>query len=60
VKLVDGAKYKGKNNFNLKGILVCMDGLMNICLEKVEELEDGEVTKYNDVFLRGNNGKSNL
>ena len=39
------------------GILVCLDGLMNIVLEDVEEYENSKLLgKYNEILLRGNNG----
>ena len=39
------------------GILVCLDGFMNIAMEQTEEWVDGVLRKkYGDCFLRGNNG----
>ena len=39
------------------GILVCLDGFMNIALEQAEEWTDGVLQqKYGDCFIRGNNG----
>jgi U6 snRNA-associated Sm-like protein LSm6 len=39
------------------GILVCLDGFMNIALEQSEEWSEGVLRhKLGDVFLRGNNG----
>ena len=39
------------------GILACLDGFMNIVLEKLEEYENGELKgKYSEAFIRGNNG----
>lgn len=38
------------------GQLSCLDGTLNIVLEKAEEHRQGKlVSKYNKVFLRGNN-----
>ena len=38
------------------GILACLDGTMNIVLEKVEEFEKGELRNtYGEIFIRGNN-----
>ena len=48
VKLNDGTEYKGT--------FICLDGNLNIVLEKCEELKDGKViNKFGDVFIRGNN-----
>ena len=50
VRLSTGADYRG--------ILVCLDGFMNIALEQAEEYVDGVlVSKLGDCFLRGNNGE---
>ena len=39
------------------GILVCLDGFMNIALEQAEEWTEGVLQqKYGDCFIRGNNG----
>ena len=39
-----------------KGILVCLDGYMNIALEQTEEYINGQLkNKYGDAFIRGNN-----
>lgn len=39
------------------GVLSCLDGYMNIALEKTEEHVNGRVTnRYGDAFIRGNNG----
>ena len=44
----------------IKGSLVCLDGYMNIVLEKVEEyMGVGKVASYGEAFIRGNNGKKN-
>ena len=41
---------------NYVGILACLDGSMNIVLEKVEEFEKGELRNtYGEIFIRGNN-----
>lgn len=41
------------------GVLVCLDGYMNIVLEQIEEYVNGQLkNKYGDVFIRGNNGKA--
>lgn len=48
VKLNSGADYRG--------ILVCLDGYMNIALEQTEEYMNGELrNKYGDTLIRGNN-----
>jgi len=40
------------------GILVCLDGFMNIALEQTEEWTDGVLrSKFGDCFIRGNNGE---
>lgn len=40
------------------GILVCLDGYMNVAMEQTEEHVDGVLqNKYGDCFIRGNNGK---
>ena len=42
------------------GILVCLDGFMNIALEQTEEWVDGVLrNKFGDCFVRGNNGETN-
>jgi U6 snRNA-associated Sm-like protein LSm6 len=42
-----------------RGILACLDGFMNIAMEQTEEYMDGQLkNKYEDCFIRGNNGKS--
>jgi hypothetical protein len=39
------------------GILVCLDGFMNVALEQAEEFVDGALTqRLGDAFIRGNNG----
>lgn len=48
VKLNSGVDYRG--------VLVCLDGYMNIALEQTEEYVNGQLKrKYGDAFLRGNN-----
>lgn len=48
VRLSTGVDYKG--------ILVCLDGVMNVALEQTEEWVGGMLrSKYGDAFLRGNN-----
>lgn len=38
------------------GVLICLDGALNIVMDKVEEHRDGKlISKYNKLFLRGNN-----
>lgn len=49
VRLQGGSEYRG--------VLVCLDGYMNIALEQAEEYLDGTLrAKLGDCFLRGNNG----
>lgn len=44
----DGTEYRGT--------FICLDGFLNIVLEKCEEIRDGKaVSKFNDIFIRGNN-----
>uniref|UniRef100_A0A914S004 Sm domain-containing protein n=1 Tax=Parascaris equorum TaxID=6256 RepID=A0A914S004_PAREQ len=41
----------------LRRILSCLDGFMNIALEQTEEYSNGQLkNKYGDAFIRGNNG----
>ncbi|KAK9467085.1 hypothetical protein V1512DRAFT_261886 [Lipomyces arxii] len=48
VKLNSGVEYRGD--------LQCVDGYMNIALEKTKEYVEGELkNSYGDVFIRGNN-----
>lgn len=48
VKLNSGVDYRG--------VLVCLDGYMNIALEQTEEYVNGQLQKkYGDAFIRGNN-----
>ena len=53
VKLNSGHEYTGKlyKNFDTKGVLACLDGMMNIVIEKAEEFESGIlVRKYEELF----------
>lgn len=48
VKLNNGAEYRG--------ILVCLDGYMNIVLEQTEQFDNGQFKhSFGDAFIRGNN-----
>jgi U6 snRNA-associated Sm-like protein LSm6 len=66
VKLNSGVTYQGTHNLPpptsggltmaLKGILVALDGYMNIAMEQTEEYVHGQLKgKYGDAFIRGNN-----
>jgi U6 snRNA-associated Sm-like protein LSm6 len=49
VRLSDGTDYRG--------ILVCLDGFMNVAMEQAEEYSSGVLkSKLGDCFIRGNNG----
>jgi U6 snRNA-associated Sm-like protein LSm6 len=50
VKLSDGTEYRG--------VLVCLDGFMNVALEQADEFaSSGSLkSKLGDCFIRGNNG----
>lgn len=49
------------NNIEYKGILLCLDGTMNVYLQQCEEYIDGKLSnRYEDIFIRGNNGKITL
>ena len=49
VRLGDGTEYRG--------ILVCVDGFMNVAMEQAEEFFEGSLkAKLGDCFIRGNNG----
>jgi U6 snRNA-associated Sm-like protein LSm6 len=50
VKLADGTEYRG--------VLVCLDGFMNVALEQADEFaSSGSLkSKLGDCFIRGNNG----
>ena len=48
VKLNDGTEYHGT--------FICLDGHLNVVLEKCEEIKDGKmIQKFGDIFIRGNN-----
>ncbi|KAL5109818.1 U6 snRNA-associated Sm-like protein LSm6 [Taenia crassiceps] len=48
VKLNSGADYRG--------VLISLDGYMNVVLEQTEEYVEGQLkNKYGDAFIRGNN-----
>lgn len=48
VKLNSGVDYRG--------VLLCLDGYMNVALEQTEEYVNGEFkNKFGDAFIRGNN-----
>jgi U6 snRNA-associated Sm-like protein LSm6 len=43
------------------GVLVCLDGYMNIALEDAREYTRGALKHtYGDVFIRGNNGRQQM
>ncbi|XP_021956145.1 U6 snRNA-associated Sm-like protein LSm6 [Folsomia candida] len=47
---------KLNNGVDYRGVLVCLDGYMNIALEQTEEYVNGQLkNKYGDTFIRGNN-----
>ncbi|KAF5396534.1 Small nuclear ribonucleoprotein f [Paragonimus heterotremus] len=53
VKLNSGADYRG--------VLISLDGYMNVVLEQTEEYVDGQLkNKYGDTFIRGNNVLKNV
>jgi small nuclear ribonucleoprotein (snRNP)-like protein len=59
LRLILGKSVRVKLTTNLEytGILVSLDETMNVVLEKVDEFEAGSLKrKYDEVFLRGNNG----
>lgn len=74
VKLHSGIDYKGTAALvvsdrpavptflfspRFSGVLVCLDGYMNIALEKAEEWAEGRCRQvHGDAFIRGNNGTS--
>jgi U6 snRNA-associated Sm-like protein LSm6 len=40
------------------GILICLDGTMNVYLQQCEEYVNGKITnRFAEIFIRGNNGK---
>uniref|UniRef100_A0A5K3EGQ5 U6 snRNA-associated Sm-like protein LSm6 n=1 Tax=Mesocestoides corti TaxID=53468 RepID=A0A5K3EGQ5_MESCO len=48
VKLNSGADYRG--------VLISLDGYMNVVLEQTEEYVEGQLkNKYGEAFIRGNN-----
>ena len=48
VKLNDGSEYRGT--------FICLDGHLNVVLEKCEEIRDNRTAgSYGDIFIRGNN-----
>ena len=48
VKLNDGTEYRGT--------FICLDGCLNVVLEKCEErMQSKVVNKFADLFIRGNN-----
>jgi U6 snRNA-associated Sm-like protein LSm6 len=48
VRLNNGTDYRGN--------LTCLDGFLNIAMEKTKEYANGELQKsYGDAFVRGNN-----
>ena len=45
------------NDFE-KGMLISLDGNMNIAMEQCKEMKNEvEIEDYGDAFIRGNNGK---
>ena len=63
VKLYSGLVYKGGYSlyYWFLGVLTCLDGYMNVVLEQAEEYENDEFkSRYNDCFIRGNNGTFQL
>lgn len=49
VRLNSGVEYHG--------VLVGLDGFMNIAMEQTEEFVEGKLkNRYGDAFIRGNNG----
>lgn len=44
------------NGIDYQGRLTCLDGFMNIAMERTEEYTEGRLQKaFGDSFLRGNN-----
>lgn len=44
------------NGSEYRGVLVCLDGYMNIGLEQTEQFENGQLKQsFGDAFIRGNN-----
>ena len=61
LRLILGKSVRVKltNNTEYTGLLVSLDETMNVVLEKADEFEIGKLKrKYEEVFLRGNNGRS--
>ncbi|KAF7976221.1 hypothetical protein HWV62_7238 [Athelia sp. TMB] len=69
VRLVSGVDYRGAHpsafffpqrsliRVSISGVLACLDGYMNIALERAEEVVRGRATsRFGDAFIRGNNG----
>jgi U6 snRNA-associated Sm-like protein LSm6 len=56
-----GSARQTRSNFLIAfraGVLVCLDGYMNVAMEQTEEHVDGVLqNKYGDCFIRGNNGE---
>jgi U6 snRNA-associated Sm-like protein LSm6 len=47
---------KLNNGVIYRGVLVALDGYLNVALEQTEEYVGGQLKgRYNDAFLRGNN-----
>ena len=60
VKLTNDSEYRGKVFYSYLGILLCLDPSMNLALDQVEELHNGEIVdRHSSMFIRGNNGKQN-
>jgi len=48
--------HMSKISYNGTGVLVALDGYMNIAMEQTEEWSNGQLKgKYGDAFIRGNN-----
>jgi len=65
VRLHSDLEYRGtifdstKLTLSSIGILVCLDGYMNIALENAQEWSQGiPQQSFSDIFIRGNNGKN--
>lgn len=49
--------FKNQINYFL-GILICLDGTMNVYLQQCEEYVNGQIAnRFAEIFIRGNNGK---
>ena len=60
LKLIKGkpvtVKLNDSPSTEYHGIFICLDGCLNIVLEKCEEIVGGKVmNKFGDLFIRGNN-----